>query len=106
MTIKRLLPIVGQPDPSRPADVHLVGRYALGVRWADDHSSIFPFERLRRDDPAGGGEGPVTEAMTWPRDIKRLPEGLRVTWSDGHASEYPYPELRARCRCAACTGGH
>lgn len=106
MTIKRLLPIVGQPDPSRPSDVHLVGRYALGVTWADDHSSIFPFERLRLDDPAGVEDGPMSEAMTWPRDIKRLPDGLRVTWSDGHESVYAYADLRARCRCAACTGGH
>jgi hypothetical protein len=37
------LKIVGQPDPGVPKDVHLVGRYALGVDWADGHGSIFPF---------------------------------------------------------------
>jgi hypothetical protein len=63
---------------------------------------------LRVDDPAGGHEpgAVLTEAMAWPRDIKKLPEGLRVTWTDGHDSLYPYADLRALCRCAGCTGGH
>ena len=106
--IKLNLPILGQPNPSEPKDVHLVGRYALGVTWADDHSSIYPFERLRLDDRALRDQADVTltEAMSWPRDIKRLPDGLRVTWTDGHQSLYPYPELRGLCRCAGCTGGH
>ena len=101
--------IIGQPDPGVPKDVHLVGRYALGVTWADGHSSIYPFEHLRLGDPGAAREAPatpVTPEMTWPRDIRREPDGLRVTWSDGHESRYPYAELRGRCRCAACTGGH
>jgi DUF971 family protein len=108
MSGKVLLPILGQPNPNEPRDVHLVGRYALGVTWADNHSSIYPFDRLRLDDPAtrDATPGSLTEAMTWPRDIKKLPEGLRVIWTDGQQSLYPYADLRAHCRCAACTGGH
>jgi DUF971 family protein len=108
MTIKGLrLPILGQPNPNEPKDVHLVGRYALGVTWADDHTSIYPFDRLRLDDPANRMAGTaLTEAMTWPRDIKKLGEALRVTWTDGQESLYPYADLRALCRCAGCTGGH
>ena len=107
--IKKLtLPIVGQPDPNRPNDVHLVGRYAVGVTWADQHGSIFPFERLRRGCPCGAcADLPsLTPAMGWPRDIQKQPEGLRVTWTDDHQSFYPYADLRAACQCAACTGGH
>ena len=105
--IKLNLPIRGQPNPSQPKDVHLVGRYALGVTWGDDHSSIYPFDRLRQDDPGTeAAPSEVTEAMCWPRDIKKLPDALRVTWSDGHQSVYPYAALRALCRCAGCTGGH
>ncbi len=106
--IKLSLPILGQPNPSEPKDIHLVGRYALGVTWADDHSSIYPFDRLRLDDPVHKAQTDValTQAMSWPEDIKKLPEGLRVTWTDGHQSLYPYAELRALCRCAGCTGGH
>src|SRR5262245_45598147 len=106
--IKLNLPILGQPNPSEPKDVHLVGRYALGVTWADDHSSIYPFDRLRLDDPAlkNCQDVQLTHAMSWPRDIKKRPEGLRVTWTDEHESLYPYAELRALCRCAGCTGGH
>lgn len=106
--IKLGLPILGQPNPSEPKDVHLVGRYALGVTWGDDHSSIYPFDRLRLDDPARGEprEAELTAEMSWPRDIKRLPEALRITWTDGVESLYPYPQLRGLCRCAGCTGGH
>jgi DUF971 family protein len=106
--VKGRLPILGQPNPDVPRDVHLVGRYALGVTWADDHGSIYPFEQLRRACACGrcATLPDVEPAMTWPRDIARADAGLAVTWSDAHGSFYPYATLRARCRCAACTGGH
>jgi DUF971 family protein len=101
------LPIVGQPDPSEPKDIHLVGRYAIGAAWADGHASIYPFDRLRLDCPCGACAAlALTPDMAWPTEIKKMPDGLRVGWSDGHASLYPYPTLRAACRCAVCTGGH
>jgi len=105
---KLTLPIVGQPDPNTPSDVHLVGRYAVGVTWADSHGSIYPFTRLRHSCPCGACADleALTQAMGWPRDIAKQPEGLRVTWTDEHQSFYRYPELRAACQCAACTGGH
>jgi DUF971 family protein len=108
MSVKGFLPIVGQPSPSEVKDLHLVGRYALGVTWGDGHGSIYPFDRLRLDDPASAeaASEPLTTEMQWPRDIKRMPEGLAVTWLDGHRSLYPYAALRALCRCAGCTGGH
>lgn len=108
MDRKLKLPLLGQPDPHVPKDVHLVGRYAVGVDWADSHGSIYPFERLRRDCPCGGCAEltALVPAMTWPEAITRTPGALRVVWSDRHESLYPYAELRAQCRCAACTGGH
>ncbi|PYO02843.1 MAG: hypothetical protein DMD91_02805 [Candidatus Rokuibacteriota bacterium] len=108
MNKKLLLPLLGQPDPNVPKDLHLVGRYAVGITWGDEHGSIYPFEHLRRDCTCGacGAVATLTETMAWPTDIKRTPEGLRVAWADAHASLYPYPDLRALCRCAGCTGGH
>jgi DUF971 family protein len=108
VTGKIVLPLLGQPDPNSPGDVHLVGRYAVGVTWADGHGSIYPFERLRRDCPCGACAAPEEPppAAAWPREIRRTPEGLAVTWSDGHQSLYPYATLRGGCLCAACTGGH
>jgi DUF971 family protein len=104
---RRLLPLIGQPDPNVPKDVHLVGRYAVGVTWADEHGSIFPFEHLRHDCPCGAcAETVLTAQMAWPTEITRTEGGLRVVWADSHASLYPYPELRALCKCAGCTGGH
>jgi DUF971 family protein len=105
---KKLLPLLGQPDPHVPKDVHLVGRYALGVTWGDDHGSIYPFPKLRGECPCDvcAALDALTPEMAWPTDIKRAPAGLEVGWSDGHRSHYPYADLRALCRCAACTGGH
>jgi DUF971 family protein len=104
---KLLLPLVGQPDPNTPKDVHLVGRYAVGVTWADEHGSIYPFEPLRRSCPCGScaGLGTVSATAGWPTEIARAAEGLRVRWADGHESVYAYVDLRAACRCAGCTGG-
>jgi DUF971 family protein len=108
VTIKKLsIPLLGQPDPNVPSDVHLVGRYAIGVTWADKHGSIYPFEKLRRDCPCGvcAAVGTLSAAATWPKDIARG-DGLHVTWGDGHVSVYPFSDLRGLCRCAGCTGGH
>jgi DUF971 family protein len=108
MKKKLVLPLLGQPDPNAPKDVHLVGRYALGVTWGDDHGSIYPFEQLRRGCVCGAcqGLGALPEGGGWPAEIQRTDRGLRVAWSDGHESLYPYADLRAGCRCAGCTGGH
>lgn len=104
---RRPLPLLGQPDPHQPREVHLVGRYAVGVTWADAHGSIYPFDRLRLDCPCSRCRGHAAGvAEAWPTEIARTPEGLRVVWTDGHESLYPYAELRAQCRCASCTGGH
>jgi DUF971 family protein len=101
------LPIVGQPNPDEPRDVHLVGRYAIGATWADDHGSIYPFDRLRQDCPCGAcAAGGPTPTMAWPEEIRRLATSLRVRWSDGHESLYPYATLRSLCRCAVCAGTH
>jgi DUF971 family protein len=106
--VKGRLPILGQPNPDVPKDVHLVGRYALGVTWGDDHGSIYPFEHLRRGCACGvcAELTDVEPAMVWPDAIKRTDGGLAVKWSDAHASLYPYPDLRTLCRCAGCVGGH
>ena len=108
MDKKLVLPLLGQPDPNLPKRVHLVGRYALGIEWADAHGSIYPFDKLRTSCPCGACAqlDTLTPPMAWPEEITRTPGGLAVRWSDGHASLYSYPELRGACRCAACTGGH
>jgi DUF971 family protein len=108
MNRKLMLPLLGQPDPNSPRDVHLVGRYAVGVTWSDDHGSIYPFDRLRRacDCGACAALEVVAAAGAWPKEINRAPDRLRVLWADGHESTYPYPGLRAACQCAGCTGGH
>jgi DUF971 family protein len=102
---KLSIPVLGQGDPNRPRDLHLVGRYALGIDWADGHGSIYPFEHLRAAcgcDACRASPAPVSS----PREIKKLDTALRITWADGHETVLPYGELRAGCRCAGCTGGH
>ena len=108
MTIKGILPILGQGNPGEPKDIHLVGRYALGVDWTDGHGSIYPFDHLRAACPCGacGDVSAAPPTATWPQEIKKLPTALRVLWADAHESVLPYAELRAACRCAGCTGVH
>jgi len=105
---KLSIPILGQGDPNRPKDIHLVGRYALGIDWTDGHGSIYPFEFLRRACPCGACadlDAPAATAI-WPSELKKLDAELRVVWADGHESLMPWVTLRASCRCAACTGAH
>jgi DUF971 family protein len=107
--VKKLsIPVLGQGDPNRPRDVHLVGRYALGIDWTDGHGSIFPFEHLRRACPCGAcaALGTPAPSATWPQEIKKLDAALRIRWTDGHESVLQYAALRGACRCAACTGAH
>lgn len=106
MNRKLSIPILGQGDPNRPKDVHLVGRYALGVDWSDGHGSIYPFEHLRAACPCGACGAGATPSAAWPREIKKLESALRISWADGHDSVIPYTDLRAGCRCAGCTGAH
>jgi DUF971 family protein len=94
----RLLPLAGA-DPSRPREVSLVGRYALGVTWSDGHGSIYPFEALRSACPCGGCPPP---APAWPAEIRREPTALRVRWQDGHETVLAHRDLRGRCPCALC----
>jgi DUF971 family protein len=109
VTIKKLsIPLLGQPDPNLPSDVHLVGRYAIGVTWADKHGSIYPFEALRRGCTCGvcADVEMFPATALWPKDVAREADALQVTWADTHVSRYAYPALRTLCRCAGCTGGH
>jgi hypothetical protein len=71
----------GQGDPNRPSDVHLVGRYALGVDWTDGHGSIYPFDHLRAACPCGAcGDcvGGATDGDLAPGD-QEAPTALRVS---------------------------
>ena len=61
MNKKLLLPLLGQPDPNVPKDLHLVGRYAVGITWGDEHGSIYPFEHLRRDCTCGACFGTTAD---------------------------------------------
>jgi DUF971 family protein len=103
----RRLPLIG-PDANAPRDVHLVGRYAIGVDWQDGHSSIYPFDLLRSGCPcpscraAAETETRLSESASWPVEIKKEGSGLRIGWQDGHVTRLDGAELRARCRCASC----
>jgi DUF971 family protein len=88
-----------------------VGRYALGVKWADRHDSIFPFENLRRLCPCD--ECAKSEAVRRQpgEQERRLETVLRLQdasvmlgWADGHETLFLVEELRAACGCAGCKG--
>ena len=91
----------------RIAALNEVGRYAIGVRWADGHDSIYPLESLRRGCPckACGGAiaGEIPPASQRLSQLSRLGEqGVFLGWVDGHETLYTTVQLRANCRCAHC----
>jgi DUF971 family protein len=86
-----------------------VGRYAVGVKWADGHDSIFPLENLRRFCPCNecGSEadGGIPDNSQQMMQLSRLGDtGLYIAWADGHETLYTTAQLRDRCRCAYCAG--
>jgi DUF971 family protein len=98
-------------NAARIARLKEVGRYALGVEWADRHDSILPYRSLRLACPCD-----VCTAE--PPGARRLPPGaedlrtvevlgersLFLGWADGHETVLTLEELRALCRCARCAG--
>jgi DUF971 family protein len=95
--------------PPRIKGLNDVGRYAIGVRWADGHDSIFPLANLRRFCPCNecGGDAAAAAAPSAQRlsQLSRLGEsGVYLRWSDGHETLYTTAQMRAACRCAFCAG--
>ena len=85
-----------------------VGRYAVGITWADGHESILPYRDVRAHCPcdacraAPHAPGAAAQQLT---ELQRLGEGtLFFRWADGHESLLVAEELRALCRCAYCAG--
>jgi DUF971 family protein len=83
-----------------------VGRYAIGIQWADGHDSIFPLRNLRNACPCNAC---VTAESTVSPDSPRLLQFSRLgdsaiylEWADGHETLYTNAQLRALCRCALC----
>jgi len=105
MAIKVSLPILGQPNPDEPKDVHLVGRYALGVTWADtrEHLSLRAPAPRRSRAPARAGSG-ADPGHGLAKDIKKQADGLRVTWSDGHQSSTRSGRSAPCAGAPGCTG--
>ncbi|HYA35106.1 MAG TPA: gamma-butyrobetaine hydroxylase-like domain-containing protein [Candidatus Binataceae bacterium] len=93
----------------RIRSVHEVGRYAVGVQWADGHDSILPLDSMRRwcmcEACKGKLEGELPEASKRLRQFTRLGEhAVFFGWADGHETLYTTRQLRDMCRCAYCTG--
>lgn len=91
--------------------VHAVGRYALGVKWGDEHDSIYPFQSLRRLCPCldcGRSKAVLREPGEDERKLKSLERlgtaSVLLVWGDGHESLFLVEELRDVCGCAACKG--
>jgi DUF971 family protein len=93
--------------PPRIRGLNEVGRYAIGIQWADGHDSIFPFENLRRFCPCntcgGAVEGKIPAASQRLLQLARLGDAaVYLGWLDGHDTFYTTAQLRALCRCASC----
>jgi DUF971 family protein len=85
-----------------------VGRYAVGIDWADGHDSILPFRDVRAHCPCDACREqatPLDAGAADVADLQRIGENtLFFRWADGHETLLIGPELRALCRCAHCVG--
>lgn len=88
-----------------------VGRYAVGIDWADGHDSIMPFKHLRANCPCDAcAELRAREQIPGrdPAELRSLEAigqaSVYLRWDDGHETFYLVPELRRLCRCALCIG--
>lgn len=97
------------PDTARIEKLTQVGRYALGVQWADGHDSILPHRNVRRACPCDACLAAPPAELAPPAEQPSLVDILGersvfVRWGDGHETLLLTSELRALCRCARCIG--
>jgi DUF971 family protein len=98
------------PEATQVEKLSEVGRYALGVVWADHHDSILPFRNLRRACPCETCSAAPDAAVSSP-EAERLARvevlggrSLFLRWGDGHETVFLLDEARDLCRCARCVG--
>ena len=96
-------------DAARIEKLTQVGRYALGVQWADGHDSILPHRNIRRACPCDACIAAPPEALPPRAEQPALVDVLGeqsvfVRWADGHETVLLTSELRDLCRCARCAG--
>jgi len=90
--------------------LHAVGRYALGVDWADRHESIIPYRSIRRACPcvtcsAASPDRALSLVAEQLLDVQVLGgQSVFVRWGDAHETVLLVDELRDLCRCARCVG--
>ena len=81
----------------------------LTVEWADDYTSVFPLDALRRACPCAECQGKAVDAIAPPPGRDGSPDrrwtdldvepagsiGIRITWDDGHnAGIFRWDRLR------------
>ena len=105
------------PMPPVPKSIKLRSEGGVAVQWSDGHSSVYPFDYLRKRCPcAQCREHPpqVVSADTPFHIVGREPihpqgaetvgrYAIQFDWSDGHSSGiYTYEYLREICACPEC----
>lgn len=106
------MPGTRPPDATRIAQLSEVGRYALGVTWADRHESILPYRSVRGACPCDACAAPRPATDPAPGPDAERPARLEtlgdrsvfIQWGDGHETILLCEELRELCRCARCAG--
>jgi DUF971 family protein len=97
-----------KPKNPKIKGLNEVGRYAVGVQWADGHDSIYPLDTLRAQCPCRDceaqrdGKAPAADSRRMLKLSRMGEQGIFMRWGDAHETVYSTRQLRELCRCARC----
>lgn len=97
-----------KPKNPKIKGLNEVGRYAVGIQWADGHDSIYALDGLRTMCPCracgaeGGSKSTSAESLRLVKLARMGEQAVFLLWGDGHETLYSTGALRALCRCAHC----
>lgn len=99
---------------TNPVELKKIGQEEFRIRWADGHTSVYPFRYLRQVCPCAGCRDEWTGAQILnPEAVADDLKGLKAElvgnyaihfrFSDGHQTGiYSFNTLRKICPCPDC----
>ncbi len=102
-----------------PKSIKLSAPGGIGIRWSDEHQSVYPYDYLRKKCPCAACRDHPPEVKTEVDPLPIYGKGpikatgadpignyaIQLHWNDGHSSGiYTFAFLREICPCQGCQG--